>query len=41
MASHGVTAGSLVYCEWWSRDLAHPDGTGVGFSNALQFIVQP
>ncbi|MCE9594194.1 MAG: CHRD domain-containing protein [Planctomycetes bacterium] len=41
MASHGLAAGNVVYCEWWSRDLFHPDGSGVGFSNALQFIIQP
>lgn len=41
LAANVLIAGDLVYCEWWMRDPAQPDGTSVGFSNALQFIVQP
>lgn len=33
--------GSLRYHQWWMRDPAHPDGTGVALSNALQFLVCP
>ena len=40
-ASNGLGAGSLLYGQFWSRDPAHPDGTGVGFSNAVQFELRP
>jgi hypothetical protein len=41
MAANSLDAGDLFYCEWWMRDPPHPDGFGVGFSNALQVILQP
>lgn len=41
MAANGIDAGDVFYGEWWMRDPAHPDGLGVGFSNALQVIIQP
>lgn len=41
MASKGLQAGDTVYSETWMRDPNHPDGTAVGFSNGLQFILLP
>lgn len=41
MASEGLTAGSTVHGQFWMRDPAHPDGTGVGLSNALYFAILP
>ena len=40
-ASQGLGAGSLIYGQFWSRDPAHPDGTGVGFTDAVQFELRP
>jgi hypothetical protein len=41
MAANGLDAGDIFYGEWWMRDPPHPDGLGVGFSNAIQVIIQP
>lgn len=41
MASEGLAAGDVVYGQFWSRDPAHPDGTTVGFTNGIMFVVQP
>ncbi len=43
MASHPLefSPGSKVYGQWWFRDPSHPDGTGVGLSDALEIIVCP
>jgi hypothetical protein len=41
LALHGWTAGDELFTQYWSRDPAHPDGTGVGLSNALRFVLQP
>jgi hypothetical protein len=37
----GVTSGDSLHAQYWYRDPAHPDGTGVGLSNALSFSVFP
>ena len=34
-ASAGVTAGQTVTGQFWSRDVDHPDGTGVGLTDAI------
>ncbi|MCC6405969.1 MAG: CHRD domain-containing protein [Planctomycetes bacterium] len=41
MASQGIGAGSQVHGQFWMRDPSHPDGTGVGLSNALYFAILP
>lgn len=41
MLANGFSAGDQIYSQWWFRDRNHPDGTGVGLSNALQFTVCP
>ncbi|MCK6445346.1 MAG: CHRD domain-containing protein [Planctomycetes bacterium] len=41
MASQGLAAGSQVHGQFWMRDPAHPDGTGVALSNALYFAILP
>ena len=41
MVERGWIAGSSVFAQYWLRDPLHPDGTGVGLSNALAFVVGP
>ena len=41
MANHGWTVGTTVHGQWWFRDPTHPDGTGIGLSDAIQFTVCP
>ena len=41
LVSKGFTVGTQVYGQWWYRDPQHPDGTGVGLSNAIEFTVCP
>lgn len=36
-----VTPGSLADGQFWTRDPAHPDGTGAGLSDAVEFPVCP
>ena len=31
--------GQTVWAQYWYRDTQHPDGTGVGLSDALQFMI--
>lgn len=38
MAANGLSAGSLVYGEWWYRD--PPSSSTVGLSNAIQFEIR-
>ena len=40
-AAKGWSAGTTVCAQFWSRDPAHPDGTGVSLSDALRFVVCP
>lgn len=39
MTSKGLIAGDQVFAQFWQRDPAHMDGTGVGLSNALGFTL--
>lgn len=41
MQSEGLAPSDSVHCQYWMRDSEHPDGTGVGLSEALEFFVQP
>jgi hypothetical protein len=41
MLAQGLSPGTQVFGQWWYRDPAHPDGTGVGLSNGIQFTVCP
>jgi len=36
-----LAPGQRVNAQWWSRDPAHPDGTGVGLTDALEFVIGP
>lgn len=39
--SLGFSAGDLAYAQVWFRDVAHPDGTGVGLSDAVVMTIEP
>jgi len=39
MGSQGLSAGTIVYGQYWYRDPNHLDGTGVGLSNAITFPI--
>jgi hypothetical protein len=39
MALHALPTGISVFAQYWFRDPAHPDGTGAGLSDALQFMI--
>ncbi len=41
MNQHRWWASEEIFAQYWSRDPAHPDGTGVALSNALRFTIQP
>lgn len=41
MAQQGFAAGMTVYAQYWQRDPAQLDGTGVGLTDALEFDVVP
>lgn len=41
MLSKGLTGGTVVYAQSWYRDPAATDGTGVGLSDALSFVICP
>lgn len=41
LASYLLTPGTSLYAQWWQRDVGHPDGTGQGLTNALEFTVTP
>lgn len=41
LATTGAMAGDLVFAQVWFRDALHPDGTGVGISDALVATVVP
>lgn len=36
-----LVPGRQVNGQWWARDPMHPDGTGTGLSNAVEFFVGP
>jgi len=37
----GLIPGDVVHAQWYFRDTAQGDGTGVGLSDAISFTVQP
>lgn len=41
MAARGLTPGTLVHAQAWFRDSLHPDGTGVGLTDAITFTICP
>lgn len=41
MASLGLLPADHVYGQYWARDPAHPDGTGVSLSDALEVVLLP
>lgn len=41
LAQQGITAGTTVHAQYWQRDPDHPDGTGVGLTDAVAFVVVP
>ena len=41
MAALGLNPGDFLYGQFWSRDTAHVDGTGVGLTNAIRFPILP
>jgi hypothetical protein len=41
MTQQGLTSGVSVYAQYWQRDPAHQDGTGVGLTDALEFDIVP
>jgi hypothetical protein len=41
MMSSGFLTGSKVYAQYWYRDPAHVDGTGVGLTNGLEVTICP
>jgi hypothetical protein len=41
MLQKGLTPGTGVFAQCWYRDPAAADGTGVGLSNALSFVICP
>jgi len=41
MNAQGVSAGDTVNGQFWSRDPDHPDGTGVGLTDAIEFTAWP
>mgnify|MGYP006908357135 CR=1 FL=1 len=36
-----LSAGAVVRAQLWARDPAHPDGTGVGLTDAVEFELCP
>jgi hypothetical protein len=41
MQASGWGSGTAVHAQWWSRDPAAPDGTGVSLSDALRIVLCP
>jgi hypothetical protein len=41
LASRGLEAGSLVHCQFWSRDPAFPHPQSIGLTDALKFALRP
>ena len=39
LAANGVSAGTTLYVQLWYADPGHPDGSGVGHTDALRFTV--
>lgn len=41
MIGYGLLPGDRFFGQYWTRDRAHPDGTGVGLSDAVDVLVLP
>lgn len=41
LVSKGLAAGDRIYAQFWQRDPAHLDGTGIGLSDGLDFTLLP
>jgi hypothetical protein len=40
MTSEFLQPGTPIFVQWWFRDPNHVDGTGIGLSDAVHFVVQ-
>ncbi|MEM1452988.1 MAG: hypothetical protein AAGI22_28055 [Planctomycetota bacterium] len=41
LVASGFAAGDRVYAQWFFRDVAQPDGTGLGMTDGLEAVVRP
>jgi len=41
MMQAGLLPGDRFYAQAWSRDPAHPDGTGIGLTDAIEVLILP
>jgi len=41
MAAQGLTPGTAVFGQFWSRDPLHPDNSTIGLTGGLSFVVRP
>jgi hypothetical protein len=41
MLAHSMLAHQTIHAQWYSRDPAHPDGTGISLSNAIEITICP
>jgi hypothetical protein len=41
MASYLLAPGTSLYAQYWQRDVLHPDGTGQGLTDGLEFTITP
>lgn len=39
MVADGLSPGTSIFAQYWTRDPSHPDLTGVGLSNAIRFTI--
>lgn len=40
LGGQGLSVGDSLFTQWWFRDPAQLDGTGIGLSNAVHFVLQ-
>ena len=41
MNTHAMLAHQTIHAQWYYRDPAHPDGTGAGLSDAIEYAICP
>lgn len=41
LTARGLSAGEAVYGQFWSRDPSHPDGSTIGLTGGVHFVVLP
>ena len=41
MAAQGLTPGTAVFGQFWSRDPLHPDNSTIGLTGGISFVVRP